>query len=819
MIVHHGQPHSTERCEHTETINLAVRDGTIVAPYRGENVLNEMATMGGVRQCVLEPLLSSLDIESEFTEQEISSLAALVGALEFPVPLYYRSGGNKRDADRRSPALIKIVGGRSSQSSCAETRLRKIACMVGRVRRSTKEKDLKRVFESDEPDTEDVLGFDSDVQNWRKVAAYRSFARYVPMTNDDGSITNVLCGMGKNCQLPYTPSRVKDWRPVLQVGEYGDGVATISVNVAAPGLSMRYDQPSVRQWLHDNTPYEGDDGRVFPKSEYPHVLDFCMPAPLVAYCKKHGIRVPIVGPPSSFKRLLCTSLPLGRGLCFSSFVGEDLSLESVVDYVPAPRLVCVEENPGPKTAAQKARRAAARSAKTASSSGWVDVTNRPAKVPVRAPLIAPVPRPKKAKVVPPKNYGEELGAVLGRGAHMLGTRIFGSGDYFTDMDNLKMDEFPMFTKNGATKGGVMVVHKEYIGDIVSSTSFNLSSYVLQPGLSTTFPWLSQIAPAFEEYIIHSLVAIMRSESSDAVLSTAANSALGFVGGAIAYDVLDPNFANKKELLNYEFAVSRKPSESFIIPMECAREQTPLHELFTRSGDVPSGADARLYDAGNLQIVTQGQQSSGGTLHELWLCYAIEFLKPKFVEPTINVGLLADHWTSGSGPTNALPLTNMAVTTNSNLGLSLVGGNTLIFPSSVFSGQWLCTCVWRGASATALTNAVPLTFVNAAAGPAVWINGTLSEVDNHATTTSQAQMQFTFTASAPSPSFTFGSTGTLPTSVTAADIIVTQLPIAPWNVIHKTEVDLSDLMLRIRDLELSRSLSERDIVACYRSSKL
>jgi hypothetical protein len=388
-------------------------------------------------------------------------------------------------------------------------------------------------------------------------------------------------------------------------------------------------------------------------------------------------------------------------------------------------------------------------------------------------------KPKRGQLE--KTYGEQLGGLLGRGAQTLATRIFGSGDYSVKKNSLVLGNLPEFNKSRGSKGGVMVAHREYLGDVTASESFNLNAYNLNPGLSTTFPWLSQMAVAFEEYIIHGLIVEFVSESSDSVLSTAANSALGVVMMAITYDSLDPNFPNKKEMLNYEFAQSRKPSTSFLLPMECSRAETPFHELFVRTTSAPSGSDIRLYDAGVLQIATQGQQANSGTLGELWITYDIEFLKPKFIVSEVGQLVLADHWSAGSGPTNAAPLTGMIVTGSSTLGLSLTTGNTLTFPNTISSGQWLAIGWWKGATPTALTNEITVSFVNATAGPDIWLNATKNLVDNYATTTSMYLQMFTFTITAATASFTLSSGGTLPTSVTDADFTVTQLPVSPWEL--------------------------------------
>jgi len=46
--------------------------------------------------------------------------------------------------------------------------------------------------------------------------------------------------------------------------------------------------------------------------------------------------------------------------------------------------------------------------------------------------------------------------------------------------------------------GVNIKHTEFIGFVPSSTEFKLTSYPIQPGNSTTFPWLASVAANFSD---------------------------------------------------------------------------------------------------------------------------------------------------------------------------------------------------------------------------------------------------------------------------------------------------------------------------------
>jgi len=57
-----------------------------------------------------------------------------------------------------------------------------------------------------------------------------------------------------------------------------------------------------------------------------------------------------------------------------------------------------------------------------------------------------------------------------------------------------------FGKMTEQKDGITFSKKELLAEVTSQSAFNLLTYVINPGLATTFPFLSQIAKLFQEYI-------------------------------------------------------------------------------------------------------------------------------------------------------------------------------------------------------------------------------------------------------------------------------------------------------------------------------
>lgn len=374
--------------------------------------------------------------------------------------------------------------------------------------------------------------------------------------------------------------------------------------------------------------------------------------------------------------------------------------------------------------------------------------------------------------------GSALGSLLGHGAQSLVKMVTGFGDYNVNRNSLMPGALePPMIVNQLTGKGIVVRHREYIADITSSIIFTTQQYAINAGLVGTFPWLSQIAESFEEYCIHGMLFEFKSMSSDAVLSTAANSALGTVIMATQYNALNPGFVDKREMENYEFSNSAKPSESFIHPIECKGTETPVKCLYVRIGSVPTNADQRLYDLGVFTIATQGMQSAVGTIGELWVTFEIEFFKPKLISG-LGLQVLTDHYRL-VGVTNAFPLGSLdrAPEKGSQIGTEIFitgsGATQVFFPFEIVDGTYLVEYSVQG-TATAVTSPTFTPLPNLTFAPPLYQNDTnASQFIRTGTVTSVYWQSSLVTISGPQAGFTIGI-GVLPTAVTAGDLWITQI---------------------------------------------
>lgn len=282
--------------------------------------------------------------------------------------------------------------------------------------------------------------------------------------------------------------------------------------------------------------------------------------------------------------------------------------------------------------------------------------------------------------------GSQLGGWLGHGAQKVIKSIFGFGDYGIEANTCLMGGMsPPEIVNTVKREGVILRHREYICDITATTAFTNQTFDINPGLYASFPWLSQVAKAFELYRLRGLVYEFKSTSSDTFLSGASSgTALGTVIMATQYNSLNPGFTNALQMENHEFANAAKPSVDFYHPVECKKSLIPASELYIRDGAVPSGGDIRLFDLGQFNIATTGMQSNAGVLGQLWCTYEVEFYQHAFTAPAT---ILTDHIINSSC-TSAAPLgASHSFATGNSLGLGITS-TTITFPTSVKVGKFM-----------------------------------------------------------------------------------------------------------------------------------
>lgn len=205
--------------------------------------------------------------------------------------------------------------------------------------------------------------------------------------------------------------------------------------------------------------------------------------------------------------------------------------------------------------------------------------------------------------------------------------ITGYGAY-TVRKNVLAGEVPSVGNSSNVEGGLLISHREYLGDIITSHyagAFSSISFRINPGSSQTWEWLAQIACNYEQWVPEGILFCFKSTSSDSLNST--NTALGSVIMATQYDLYAPPFTTKAEMMAYEYSSSGLPSEDIIHPVECDPRQIPVSVLDVSNSPTSPG-DHRFADLGIFTIATSGFQGIDVVVGELWVTYQVTLLKPK-----------------------------------------------------------------------------------------------------------------------------------------------------------------------------------------------
>ncbi len=257
------------------------------------------------------------------------------------------------------------------------------------------------------------------------------------------------------------------------------------------------------------------------------------------------------------------------------------------------------------------------------------------------------------------NYGAGLARqAIAQRTGLSGTGLYttGSGSYHT-MGNTtstnaliegSMASVPSFTSLTDEQGDVIVTHSEYVRDIYGNAAgenfinFGLS---LNPGLEATFPWLSQLAQNFDEYVMIQCMFTFRSTMTSVISSTA-----GQVGNVVMvtdYNPTKPIFDDKMRMMQYDGSQSGKITKDALHGVECdPRKLSGAEGKRVRTKPVLVDGDKMDYDLGTFQLAISNTPDviANSTIGELWVSYRVLLRKPKFYS-TLGLGISRSDYTS------------------------------------------------------------------------------------------------------------------------------------------------------------------------------
>lgn len=188
-----------------------------------------------------------------------------------------------------------------------------------------------------------------------------------------------------------------------------------------------------------------------------------------------------------------------------------------------------------------------------------------------------------------------------------------------------------FSNNGPmismTKNATRIHHTELIGTISGSQNFTVQRTIqLNPGLATSFPWLSTQAQSWEQYRFSSL--------NVHYISRSAATAAGSIMLVPDYDVLDAPPSSEIIAMSYKDARDENVWRSFAIRLDQRAMFPTGNRKYVRLGLV-SNADLKTYDVAALNVCTIGTIDNTTSIGKIYLEYTVEFFVPQVNTPAMN----------------------------------------------------------------------------------------------------------------------------------------------------------------------------------------
>jgi len=177
---------------------------------------------------------------------------------------------------------------------------------------------------------------------------------------------------------------------------------------------------------------------------------------------------------------------------------------------------------------------------------------------------------------------------------------------------------PKFTQRSANE--CRIVHRELIDTINGSVDFVVGrKYSLNPGISTTFPWLSQEAAGWEKYKFNRLCF--------RYYTRAASNTYGSVIFAPDYDPDDSPPSNEQQASSFRDAQEDAPWKDIVCTLSPTDMLGGLTDKYVRLGILAPSQDYKLTDSGTMFVCTTDGATAVGW-GKLWVEYDVTFRVPQ-----------------------------------------------------------------------------------------------------------------------------------------------------------------------------------------------
>lgn len=159
--------------------------------------------------------------------------------------------------------------------------------------------------------------------------------------------------------------------------------------------------------------------------------------------------------------------------------------------------------------------------------------------------------------------------------------------------------------------------RELIGDVSGTTGFGTTRYIINPGLSQTFPWLSGEADKWEQYRFHRLRFVY--------VPRCASTTVGSVLLSPDYNVRDLAPTTELEAADTFGAVENSAWTEIACNLDVSAMFPIGPRKMIRQANV--AGDMNLYDCGSFYVSTTGEADTS-LIGKLWVEYDVEFYVPQ-----------------------------------------------------------------------------------------------------------------------------------------------------------------------------------------------
>ena len=181
-------------------------------------------------------------------------------------------------------------------------------------------------------------------------------------------------------------------------------------------------------------------------------------------------------------------------------------------------------------------------------------------------------------------------------------------------------------------GSIIVSHTERVADIIApgDEKFHVQSFTVQAGLEETFPWLHQMAAAYEEYEV--LQCVFQYKGHDIVGMQNTLDLQGQVIAATKYNMKSSSFTDRHQMQAYPHSASCSLNGTLQSGVEAHPSKIASGDThrYIRTGGLKADEDVTDYDHARFELALNNTPTDlfNKEVGQLFVFYTIKLTKPR-----------------------------------------------------------------------------------------------------------------------------------------------------------------------------------------------